>query len=207
MRVSPVLIHLATHFSMSRKPLSELKTDIALEAKKGVGFLWAGGVYWLAMGVVGYILPLETAALVFLLGMGIVFPLAYLFSTWVDASVITSDHPLASLGGQIAGLNGLFLPVMIVVYAYIPEWTPFTMAVLGGAHFLPYGWLYESRGYVALSIGLSVGATVAAFGLKQYDALGSSFIVIPALGVLTHSLASGRVWAEVRVLERRTDEA
>lgn len=72
---------------MSSKPLSDLKIDIALEAKKGVGFLWAGGVYWLAMGVAGYALPLETAALIFLLGMGLVFPLAYLFSTWVDVSV------------------------------------------------------------------------------------------------------------------------
>lgn len=88
MLASLVLIHLATRFSMSRKPLSELKADIALEAKKGDGFLWAGGVYWLTMGDVGYIMPLDTAALVFLLGMGLVLPLAHLFSTWVDVSVV-----------------------------------------------------------------------------------------------------------------------
>jgi hypothetical protein len=191
---------------MSSESLSELKVDIALQAKKGVGFIWAGGVYWGGMTGIGYFLSPETAALLFILGMGIVFPLAFLFSKLIDASVVTSDHPLSSLGGQIAALNGLFLPVMIVVYVHIPAWTPFTMAVLGGAHFLPYGWLYDSTGYVVLSLGVALGSTVAAFALAQYGALEHTFVVIPILGVITHAVSSGMVWREVSDLRKSAGE-
>lgn len=191
---------------MSSQSLSELKRDIALQAKKGIGFIWAGGVYWVAMTGVGYFLSPDTAALLFILGMGIVFPLAFLFSKLVDASVVTSDHPLSSLGGQIAALNGLFLPVIIVVYVHIPVWTPFTMAVLGGAHFLPYGWLYDSTGYVVLSLGVSLGSTGAAFALAQFAALDHSFVIIPILGVIAHMLSSGMVWKEVSNLRQSAGE-
>jgi len=186
---------------MSSRSLSQLKTDLVLQAKKGVGFLWAGGTYWLIMTGIGSVFAPETAALLIILGMGIVFPLAFVFSRWVDATVVTSDHPLSLLGGQIGALNGLFLPVMIVVYVHIPMWTPFTVGALAGAHFLPYGWLYDSRGYVVLSLGLSLGSTVAAFALAQYSALDHSFVVIPVLGVFAHGLSSGMVWKEVRTLQ------
>lgn len=120
--------------------------------------------------------------------------------------MVTSDHPLSSLGGQIAALNGRFLPVIIVVYVHIPAWTPFTMAVLGGAHFLPYGWLYDSTGYIVLSLGVSLGSTVAAFTFAQYNALEYSFIAIPILGVIAHTLSSGMVCKEVSNLRQSAGE-
>lgn len=191
---------------MSRRSLSELKIDIALRAKKGVGFIWAGGVYWVLMTGAGSFFSPQTAALILLLGMGIVFPLAVLFSNLIDASVITSDQPLSSLGGQIAALNGLFLPVMIVVYVHIPEWTPFTMAVLGGAHFLPYGWLYDSTGYVVLALGVALGSTLVAFALAQYDVLEYSFVVIPIVGVVAHAASGVLVWKEVSALRQSEED-
>ena len=40
-----------------------------------------------------------------------------------------------------------------------PAWTPYVMAVLFGSHFLPYGWLYRSRGYMLLAILTAVATT------------------------------------------------
>lgn len=39
------------------------------------------------------------------------------------------------------------------------RWTPYAMAVMFGSHFLPYGCLYRSRGYMVLTILTTVATT------------------------------------------------
>lgn len=184
--------------------LHEMRRDVAARSRKGLPFLIAGGIYWAGMGVAGAALPAERAALALLVGLGVVMPLAYLFSRMLGAEFAATDHPLSPLGGQIAALNGFFLPVFVVVYAEIPGWTPFTLAVLGGSHFLPYAWYFDSRAYQVLSLGMAGGSAAAAFASAATVGLGASFVAVPAVCVVAHAVAGLMLWRETAGLEPAT---
>jgi hypothetical protein len=59
----------------------------------------------------------------------------------------------------LAAVQLAYGPVLLLVYGLQPLWLPFVMAVLFGSHFLPYGWLYRSRGYYFLGIAVPLVAT------------------------------------------------
>ena len=65
-------------------------------------------------------------------------------------------------------------PVLVAVFFIRPELVPFTMGVLFGSHFLPYGWFYRSRGYTTLGISAPIVAL-----LLQLAAPARSFVLIP----------------------------
>ena len=61
------------------------------------------------------------------------------------------------IGMPAAGIA--YWPIVVVVAQTAPEWTIYTMAVLFGSHFIPYGWFYRSAGYLGLGIGSIVVPT------------------------------------------------
>lgn len=94
---------------------------------------------------------------------------------------------LGTLGGLIAATQVFYLPVFIAVYQFQPSLLPLTIGLLGGAHFLPYAWLYNSRGYlfVALATGLSALILGGPF-------MASSLTLVPLAIALTYAL--GTLW-------------
>jgi hypothetical protein len=63
---------------------------------------------------------------------------------------------------------------MIGAYVTTPQAVPWYLAVLVGAHFLPFAWLYDSRAYVFCAV-----ATVAAAGLSAWMLPAATYIVTP----------------------------
>ena len=66
--------------------------------------------------------------------------------------VISRGNPLGTLGGLIAATQVFYLPVFIAIYQFRPSLLPLTIGLLGGAHFLPYAWLYNSCGYLFVAV-------------------------------------------------------
>lgn len=187
---------------MESRTLAELRRDVAVRSRLGLPFVAAGGTYWAAMTGLGATLSPDAAALVLLLGLGVVMPLAWAFSKLLGAEFAVTDNPLSALGGQIAALNGFFIPVFVVVYVEIPGWTPFAMGVLGGAHFLPYAWYFDSRGYLVLSLVMAGGSALAAFGCAATVGLDASFVAVPAACALAHGVGGAILWRESAGLPR-----
>jgi uncharacterized protein DUF7010 len=60
--------------------LSALRVDLARRSKWNIGYLVAGLVYWSFAAVVGTILPMESAKVLWMIGGFTVFPMAIGFS-------------------------------------------------------------------------------------------------------------------------------
>jgi hypothetical protein len=137
------------------------REGLAAVTKKGIGLPVAGVVFWIAASGIFYLAPLRLAGLVVMVGTGLVFPLGILISRLLKGDVLAKQPPLSNLGGILAAVQLFDWPIIILCYLLFPVWLPFVLAVLFGSHFLPYGWLYQSRGYYFLGIAVPVVAAAA----------------------------------------------
>lgn len=67
------------------------------------------------------------------------------------------------------------------------------MAVLFCSHFLPYNWLYRSRGYFFLAVGTGTITTAAAIALQS-----SLFHWAPLIAAGCYAIAVAMLWQENR---------
>lgn len=61
----------------------------------------------------------------------------------------------------------LFAPILILVYMERIEWLPFFVAVLTGAHFLPFSALYNSKAFIFQAVAVILFASVVGFGFME----------------------------------------
>src|SRR6188474_1865168 len=73
-----------------------------------------------------------------LLTAGLVFPVGVALTRAAGGDLFTKSAGLTPLGLMLAALQIFFWPIIVLVYALSPEWTPWAMAILFGSHFLPY---------------------------------------------------------------------
>ena len=78
----------------------------------------------------------------------------------IGAGPMAADHPLRSLSIELAMVQSLALPAVIMMYTVKPVLVPATFAAIGGAHFLPYVWLHRTKLYLVLAIAISLGSWV-----------------------------------------------
>jgi hypothetical protein len=115
----------------------------------------------------------------------------------VGGDLFVKSPTFTSLGLQLAAIQLFYWPIIILVFREIPEWTPFVMAVLFSSHFLPYWWLYRSRGYAALA-ALTTVACVAAVLVA-----GSPlFSVVPLIAAGCYAVGVATLGVEVAALRR-----
>jgi hypothetical protein len=163
---------------------------------KGIGMPVAGLLYWIAAAFVLRSFPMETALVWCFIMTGPVFPIGYAITKACGGDLFAKSTTLTPIGIQLAALQLLYWPIIIVVYRFATEWTPFTLAVLFGSHFLPYGWMYESRAYPFLTISvagvMSVGAVVS----------GPMYLNVPLLAAACYSIAALMLGREVAALRQ-----
>ena len=172
-----------------------LREQLARITRRGIGMPIAGGVYWLVMAGLGAYSGwgdrLLSLALFF--GTGAIFPLGWALTRAFGGDLMEKRHPLAGLGMTLNFVQLAYWPVVIAVFARDPRLVPLAMGALFGSHFLPYGWLYRSRGYAALGIGSVVVATAL-----HLLAPASVFTVIPLGMAACYFVAAVLIAAENR---------
>jgi hypothetical protein len=154
--------------------VKEARHTLSLSTKRGLPLILAGLLFWLVAGLSGFILPEKVVVWVYIFGVGVVFPLGILIAAILKIDIFAKGNPLGLLSGTIGGMQILFGPIIIMLYFESPQWIPFALGVLNGAHFLPYAWIYNSKTYLIHSIMTTVVA--AGVGVAF---LGSTFIVTP----------------------------
>ena len=135
--------------------IDRLRDESARITQRGIGMPAAGLVYWLAMAWVGSRYPAKSAALLFFIGTGAIFPLGWWFTRLAGGDLFAKahkGHPLNSLGGILNAVQAFYWPITILLFWKDPMLVPFALGTLFGSHFLPYGWLYRSAGYTFLGI-------------------------------------------------------
>jgi hypothetical protein len=181
-----------THKRLSPPPnasLAELQDHVIGVAQRGFPILVTGSAFFIVLAAISTALPQRTLGLVWIFGMMVIFPSGVLLGAMLRINVMTRDNPLGTLGGLVAAVQAFFIPVFIVVYQFTPQYLPLTVGVLGGAHFLPYSWIYRSRAYVFVAVGTGLASLVVGTAM-----LSSAYTLVPlAIGVV---FACGVVWIQ-----------
>jgi hypothetical protein len=168
------------------KSLAQLQVEIIKSAKRGYPILISAAAFFALIAALGRVIPLHTLGLAWIFGMMVIFPLGVGLGSLLNARVITTNNPLGNLGGLVAGTQAFFIPVFIVIYQFVPQYLPLAVGLLGGAHFLPYAWIYRSRAYVFVTLGTCLSALVLgiAFTSVAYTVVPLGMAAVFAIAVL-----------------------
>jgi len=133
--------------------LAEMKQDIAIRQKKGVHFILASLFIWAAILLVQLSsLPILTKNLLTFVFSTPLLPIAFLISRVINIDFSSQDNPLSKLGLLFSLNQVLYILIAIWVYPTVPNKLVMILAMIYGAHLLPYSWLYESKSYLIMSV-------------------------------------------------------
>lgn len=133
--------------------LQELRIDNTKKSKRGLPFIIASVLIWIAVLCV-HLSPLSILTknlLTFCCSTPLV-PMAYFISKLIGVDFQNKDNPLTKLGVLFSVNQMLYILIAMWVYAAVPEKMLMVYAMIFGAHLLPYGWLYQSKTYYVLSV-------------------------------------------------------
>ena len=127
-----------------------------------------------------------------------IFPFGILLSKLLGVNILASGNPLGTLGGLVAAPQAFFIPVFIIVYMHIPLYLPFTIGLLGGSHFLPYMWIYRSKAYLFVTLGMCLSALI----IGGYF-VNQAFIFVPIAVSLVFGIGVFLILRELDVDEKK----
>lgn len=168
--------------------VDELRMDCAKKQKKGIHFIAASIVIWSLLLVVQLLpAPVLTKNLLTFCCTGPLVPLAWLLSKPMKIQFSDKTNPLNQLGLLFSLNQMLYLLIAMWVYAAVPHKMLMVIAMIFGAHLLPYGWLYKSKSYtvmavvipiVALILGCSMGNVTLAAVMIVFEAAFTGLLVL-----------------------------
>ena len=169
----------------STTTLNELRRDCAKQQKKGLHFILASIIIWVAIWIVHLTdLPIETKNILTFCVACPLMPLAWMISKLIHVDFQGKSNPLTSLGLLFSVNQILYILIAMWVFSAVPEKMLMVYAMIFGAHLMPYSWLYQSKSYMlmsiivpilALAIGLLAQPHVLAFtmfGLENAFSVG-----------------------------------
>ena len=176
------------------KTLESFQNDIIFEAKKGFPLLIAGAVVFLIFTIMHFIFPIEAVRLIWIFGLGAIFPIGILISKMLGVNLNSTGNPLGILGGIVAAPQAFYIPVFIIVYMNIPEYLPFTIGLLAGSHFLPYIWIYKSKAYLFVTLGTCFSALILGGFFVDY-----AFTIVPLAISIVYGIGVLLILRELKV--------
>jgi len=157
--------------------MTELKKNIGVaeaQAESRAVFLngsvgqLVSGVLWLTSAAVGSRGAVKLAVLILVFGGMAIYPMTQLLLRISGRpAALQSTNPLRSLAMQIAFIIPLTLPVAGGATLYHLNWFYPACAVLVGAHYLPFVFLYGMWEYAVLCGLLVGGGVLCAFFLQE----------------------------------------
>ena len=175
--------------------IEELRKDLAIRQKKGLPFIMASVILWTGIFIV-WILPIQdvfTRNLFTFMCATPLVPIAYAFSKLIKAEFSVKNNPLSNLGLLFTANQGLYILIAMWAYSQAPYSMVMILAIIFGAHLLPYSWIYKSKAYFIMSIFiplvmLIVGVTV---GTERV-------YIIPLLMIVIDTVFSLWLFIEIR---------
>ena len=146
---------------MDKQTLEQTKKACARGQKRGLHFIVASVIIWAMVAVVHFTkLPIETKNLLTFCCTCPLMPLAWLLSKPLGITFSDKENPLSPLGIVMSVAQIPYLLIVMWVYAAVPDKMVMTLAMVFGAHLLPFGWLYDSKVYYIMSAVVTIGALV-----------------------------------------------
>jgi len=158
--------------------LDEMRLDSAMKQKKGLHFILASVIIWSTVLVVHLTaLPILTKNLLTFCFTAPLVPLAFLISKLINVDFTNKENPLTNLGVLFSVNQMMYLLIAMWIYNAVPEKMVMVLAMIFGAHLLPYGWLYKSTSYMVLSVIIPIAALVVGINFPPYIVAGFMIVV------------------------------
>lgn len=178
-----------------RAPLGEARWRLVRITRRGVGMTLAAAAFWAAMAAVCAFAGLDARRLgvFFAVGAALAYPGGLLLNRAFGGDLTARGSEFRGLVGAITVGQLLGGPVIVALLLHDPPLLAFALAVMLGAHFLPYGWLYRAPAYYVLGVGSGVLASV----LQALFASRANVAIAGAMALL-YLVASAAVLAQNR---------
>jgi len=175
--------------------LNELRRDCAIKQKKGLPFIMASVLIWTAILCVHLTsFPIQAKNMLTFCCTGPLLPLAFGISKLIGVDFQGKDNPLTKLGMVFTLNQILYILIAMWVYAAVPEKMLMVFSMIFGAHFLPYGWLYESKSYYVMTVAIPF----LSLGLGLYFPP----FVLAAVMIGVEILFCVLLWLEVKAMNK-----
>ena len=177
--------------------LDELRQRAILSSLAGFPFLFVMGIAWLVGGVLSYLVPGSFAPWVYPCLGGAAMPIAITLERRWGYCPAPDPDPLLPLTLQLLFVQIVAFPAILLVWDSAPHFTPVAFAAIVGAHFLPFQWVYRTRTYLVLGIGVAAGpfvlaVMVGAAVLHYTGFFVGSALLVGSLFVRAHARATWR---------------
>jgi len=171
--------------------LNTLRLDCAVKQKKGLHFILASVFIWSTVFVVHMTsMPILDKNLLTFCFTAPLMPLAYMISKIIKVDFMNKGNPLTRLGLLFSLNQMLYLLIAMWVYPTVPEKMVMVLAMIFGAHLLPYGWLYNSKSYTVLSVFIPIAVLITGIYFPSYYVAGLMIVVEVIFSLL--------LWMEVK---------
>ena len=158
--------------------MDELLLDCATKQKKGLHFILASIIIWIAVWIIHLTsLPILTKNLLTFCFTAPLMPLAYLISRAIKVDFTNKGNPLTRLGLLFSLNQLLYLLIAMWIYPTVPEKMVMVLGMIFGAHLLPYSWLYRSRTYMVMSIVIPISVLFIGLNLPALFCRGEYGLV------------------------------
>ncbi len=150
------------------KLLKILKIRFAVVQKKGLPFIMSSSVIWTII-LIAFLTDLDITIknMIAMCCSALLMPGGMLFGKIIKANIFSKDNPLSSLS-VVAALNQvLYLPIVLWAMYASPDKMIMLYAIIVGAHFLPYYWIYFSPTYFYASITVPIVSLILGIYFNQ----------------------------------------
>jgi len=165
--------------------LKEMRLDCSIKQKKGLHFILASIIIWSAVTGVHYTsLPILSKNLFTFCLTAPLMPLAYMISKIIKVDFTNKGNPLTNLGVMFSLNQIIYLLIAMWVYPAVPEKMVMILAMIFGAHLLPYGWLYQSKSYMVMSVIIPIIALIVGVNFPPQLVAGVMVLAVVVLSLL-----------------------
>lgn len=177
--------------------LKEMKLDCQIKQKKGIHFILASVLIWTAVFVI-QISSLDqlTKNMLTFCCTAPLMPLAFFISKIIKVDFQNKENPLTNLGMIFSANQILYLVIAMWIYPTIPDKMLMVIAIIFGAHLLPFGWLYDSKSYYFLSVIVTILALIIGLNYPPF--------VLAGMMILIELIFSTLLYFEIRKLSSHT---
>ena len=141
--------------------LKDLKKDCAQKQKKGIHFIIASVVICIMVLIVQLTdLPILTKNLLTFCCTAPLLPIAFLISKILKMQFQDKSNPLNYLGILFSANQMIYLLIAMWIYPTLPDKMLMVIAMIFGAHLLPYSWLYKSKTYMIMSVLIPIASLI-----------------------------------------------
>ena len=137
--------------------LDKLRISLAKEQKSGIPFICSSITIWTIIAIICSLgLNVNLQNTIVLCCACLLLPLAWGYGKLMHVNVFDKGNELYKAGLIFAINQILYIFIAMWVFSVIPEKMIMVYAIITGAHFLPYSWLYKSTVYLIFSIAMTL---------------------------------------------------